>query len=79
MFLYGDYRDYVGCEPMKKIHGWFIIFTGYVFSLLAIAILIAYLESFLHIINANPYVILMFICSLALNLIGAYVIHRSED
>jgi len=64
---------------MKKIHGWFIIFIGYVFSLLAIAILISYLETFMSIIDANPYVILMFLSSLALNLIGAYVIHRCKD
>jgi predicted tellurium resistance membrane protein TerC len=64
---------------MKKIHGWFIIFLGYVFSLLAISILITYLENFLQIVNANPYVILMFVSSLGLNLIGAYVIHRSQD
>ena len=63
---------------MKKIHGWFIIFIGYVFSLLAIAILIIYLENFLQIMNVNPYVILIFVFSVALNLIGAYVIHRSE-
>jgi hypothetical protein len=63
---------------MKKIHGWFIIFIGYAFSLLGIVILIAYLESFINIIDANPYVISMFVCSLALNLMGAYVIHRSE-
>jgi len=64
---------------MKKIHGWFIIFLGYVFSLLALAILIIYLQNFLEIINVNPYVIMMFISSIALNLIGAYVIHRSEN
>jgi hypothetical protein len=64
---------------MKKIHGWFIIFIGYVFGLLSIAILIAYLETFMSIIVANPYVILMFLCSLGLNLIGAFVIHRSTD
>jgi predicted tellurium resistance membrane protein TerC len=66
-------------EPMRKIHGWFIIFTGYAFSLLAVAILIAYLETFINILDANPYVILIFICAIALNLMGAYVIHRSED
>jgi len=66
-------------EPMKKIHGWFIIFIGYVFSLLAIAILIAYLQNFMSIIGANPYVILMFLCSLALNVMGAYVIHRCKE
>jgi predicted tellurium resistance membrane protein TerC len=64
---------------MKKIHGWFIIFTGYVFGLLAIAILIAYLQNFMSIIQANPYVILMFICSIALNIMGAYVIQRCKE
>ena len=67
------------CEPMKKIHGWFIIFLGYVFGLLAIAILIVYLQDFMSIVTANPYVILMFISSLALNVIGAYVIHRCTE
>jgi len=66
-------------EPMRKIHGWFIIFTGYAFSLLAVAILISYLENFINILYANPYVILIFICAIAINLMGAYVIHRSED
>jgi len=64
---------------MKKIHGWFIIFIGYAFGLLTVVILITYLENFMNIIAANPYVILMFVCSLALNVIGAYVIHRSEE
>jgi hypothetical protein len=64
---------------MKKIHGWFIIFVGYGFGLLAITILIIYLENFMSILAANPYVIMVFLCSLALNIIGAYVIHRSED
>jgi len=68
-----------GCEPMKKIHGWFIIFLGYAFGLLSIAILIAYLQNFMSIISANPYVILMFLCSLALNIMGAYVIHRCQE
>jgi predicted tellurium resistance membrane protein TerC len=65
--------------PMRKIHGWFIIFTGYAFSLLAVAILIVYLQNFLNILDTNPYVILIFLCAIALNLMGAYVIHRSKD
>jgi hypothetical protein len=64
---------------MKKIHGWFIIFLGYAFGLLAIAILIAYLQNFVSIMTENPYVVLMFLSSLGLNIIGAYVIHRSEE
>jgi len=64
---------------MKKIHGWFIIFLGYAFGLLTIAILIAYLENFIDIVEDNQYIILMFLCSLGLNIIGAYVIHRSKD
>ena len=63
---------------MNKIHGWFIIFLGYVFGLLSVAILIAYLQNFMSILEANPYVILMFICSIALNVIGAYVIQRAD-
>jgi fumarate reductase subunit C len=64
---------------MKKIHGWFIIFVAYAFALFAVAILISYLQNFINILNANPYVIMIFVCTLALNLMGAYVIHRSED
>ena len=64
---------------MKKIHGWFIIFVGYAFGLLGVAILISYLENFISIVDANPYVIMIFVCTLALNIMGAYVIHRSED
>jgi fumarate reductase subunit C len=64
---------------MKKIHGWFIIFVGYAFGLLGLAILISYLENFISIVDANPYVIMIFVCTLALNIMGAYVIHRSED
>ncbi|HMK83202.1 MAG TPA: hypothetical protein VK503_05760 [Candidatus Bathyarchaeia archaeon] len=64
---------------MKKIHGWFIIFIGYAFGLLTIAILVSYLETFMNILIDNPYVILMFLCSLMLNLIGAYVIQRCEN
>jgi hypothetical protein len=64
---------------MKKIHGWFMIFTAYAFALLGLAILLAYLQNFVWIMDANPYVILIFICTLALNLLGAYVIHKSAD
>lgn len=64
---------------MKKIHGWFMIFTAYAFALLGLAILLAYLQNFVRIIDANPYVILIFVCTLALNLLGAYVIHNSAD
>lgn len=64
---------------MKKIHGWFMIFTAYAFALLGLAILLAYLQNFVTIMDANPYVILIFVCTLALNLLGAYVIHNSAD
>ena len=64
---------------MKKIHGWFMIFTGYAFALLGLAILLAYLQNFIRIMDANPYVILIFVCTLALNLMGAYVIHKSAS
>jgi len=64
---------------MKKIHGWFIIFVGYAFGLFGLAILISYLQNFISIFDANPYVILIFVCTVALNLMGAYVIHRSEE
>jgi fumarate reductase subunit C len=64
---------------MKKIHGWFIIFVGYAFGLFGLAILISYLQNFISILDANPYVIMIFVCTLTLNLMGAYVIHRSED
>jgi hypothetical protein len=64
---------------MKKIHGWLILFIGYAFGLLGLTILLAYLSNFVNIIDANPFVILVFACTLALNLIGAYVIHRSLD
>ena len=62
---------------MKKIHGWLIIFTGYAFGLLGLTILLAYLSDFVNIIDANPFVILVFVSTLMLNLLGAYVIHRS--
>ena len=64
---------------MRKIHGWFMIFTAYAFALLAVAILISYLENFVNIFVENPYVILIFLCTVALNLLGAYVIHRSAE
>ena len=64
---------------MKKIHGWFIIFVGYAFALFGVAILLSYLQNFISILDANPYVIMIFVCTLALNLMGAYVIHRSDD
>jgi hypothetical protein len=64
---------------MKKIHGWFMIFTAYAFALLGLAILLAYLKNFVTIMDANPYVILIFVCTLGLNLLGAYVIHNSAD
>lgn len=67
------------CEPMRKIHGWFIIFVGYAFGLFGVAILIAYLENFISILDANPYVIMIFVFTIALNLMGAYVIHRSTE
>jgi hypothetical protein len=66
-------------ELMKKIHGWFMIFTGYAFGLFGLAILVSYLQTFINILGVNPYVILVFVCTLALNLMGAYVIHRSKD
>ena len=66
-------------ELMRKIHGWFMIFTAYAFGLLAVAILVSYLENFVNILNENPYVILIFLCTVALNLMGAYVLHRSKD
>jgi hypothetical protein len=64
---------------MRKIHGWFMIFAGYAFTLLGLAILLAYLQNFVQIMNVNPYVLLIFVCTLALNLMGAYVIHRSTE
>lgn len=64
---------------MRKIHGWFMIFIGYAFGLLGLAILLAYLQSFIRIMDANPYVILIFVCTLTLNLMGAYVIHQSAE
>jgi hypothetical protein len=56
-----------------------MIFTAYAFALLGLAILLAYLQNFVRIMDANPYVILIFVCTLALNLMGAYVIHKSAD
>jgi hypothetical protein len=67
------------CERMKKIHGWFMIFCGYAFALLGLAILLTYLQSFIMIMEVNPYVILVFVCTLILNLLGAYVIHKSAE
>jgi len=64
---------------MRKIHGWFMIFAGYAFALLGLAILLAYLQNFIQIMDVNPYVLLIFVCTLALNLMGAYVIHRSAE
>jgi hypothetical protein len=64
---------------MRKLHGWLIIFIGYAFGLFGLIILVSYLENFINILDANPYVILMFVCTLALNLMGAYVIHRSNE
>jgi len=64
---------------MRKIHGWLMIFIAYAFGLFGIVILISYLENFVNILAENPYVILIFVCTLALNLIGAYVIHRSNE
>ncbi len=64
---------------MKKIHGWLILFIGYVFGLFGVTILLAYLSNFVDIIDANPFVILVFISTFALNLMGAYVIHRSIE
>jgi hypothetical protein len=64
---------------MRKIHGWFMVFAGYAFGLLGLAILLAYLQNFVQILNVNPYVLLIFVCTLALNLMGAFVIHRSTE
>ena len=64
---------------MRKIHGWFMVFTAYAFGLLAVVILIAYVNDFVNILNENPYVILLFLCTIVLNLMGAYVLHRSKD
>jgi predicted tellurium resistance membrane protein TerC len=72
-------RTLIACQPMRKVHGWFMIFAGYAFALLGLAILLAYLQNFVQIMNANPYVLMIFVCTLGLNLMGAYVIHRSTE
>ena len=72
-------REQLGGIVLRKIHGWLMIFIAYVFGLFGIIILISYLENFVNILVENPYVILIFVCTLALNLIGAYVIHRSSE
>jgi hypothetical protein len=64
---------------MRKIHGWFMIFCGYAFALLGLAVLLIYLQNFISIIAINPYVIMVFICALILNLLGAYVINQSRE
>ena len=63
---------------MRKIHGWYIFFVGYVFQLLGIVLLLQYAQMFINILAMNPYLLLAISCGMLLTLMGTYVIHRSS-
>ena len=67
---------------MRKIHGWYILFVGYVFQLLGIAVLVSYLGvrvAPVNIIGENPYALVTIILGMALGVMGTYVVHRSTQ
>jgi len=64
---------------MRKTHGWYIVFVGYVFELLGISILVSYLQSTVNVVAQNPYVLLTIILGMILGAMGTYVVHRSTQ
>jgi len=64
---------------MRKIHGWYILFVGYVFQLLGMSILVSYLQPTVNIIAQNPHVLMTIVLGMVLGAMGTYVVHRSTE